>query len=89
MTDAPENITLTPNHLFGNPWSNAYVGDDDPMEDGEDTSYGYIRTDVADARITELESALRRIKGWAVGPSGQTTAETYMRAIARAALNGA
>jgi hypothetical protein len=41
------------------------------------------------ARITELESALRRIKGWAVGPSGQTTAETYMRAIARAALNGA
>ena len=58
MTDAPENITLKPNHLFGNPWSNAYVGDDDPMEDGEDTSYGYTRTDVADARIAELEAEL-------------------------------
>jgi hypothetical protein len=59
MTDAPENITLKPNHLFGNPWSNAYIGDDDPMEDGEDTSYGYTRTDVADARIKELEATLQ------------------------------
>jgi hypothetical protein len=59
MTDAPENITLKPNHLFGNPWSNAYIDDDDPMEDGEDTSYGYTRTDVTEARITELEEALR------------------------------
>ena len=55
MTDAPENITLKPNHLFGNPWSNAYVGDDDPMEDGEDTSYGYTRTDVTDARIDVID----------------------------------
>ena len=58
MTDAPENITLKPNHLFGNPWSNAYIGDDDPMEDGEDTSYGYTRTDVTEARIKELEDVL-------------------------------
>jgi hypothetical protein len=60
MTDAPENITLKPNHLFGNPWSNAYIDDDDPMEDGEDTSYGYTRTDVADARIAVLEALLLR-----------------------------
>jgi hypothetical protein len=46
------------------------------------------RTDVTDARIKELERALRRIKGWAVGASGQTAAETYMRAIACETLKG-
>jgi hypothetical protein len=56
MTEAPENITLTPNHLFGSPWSNAYISDDDPMEDGEDTSYGYTRTDIAHSReVTQIE----------------------------------
>ena len=89
MTDAPENITLKPNHLFGNPWSNAYIDDDDPMEDGKDTSYGYTRTDVADARIEELEAALRSIEEFRVGPSGQTVAERVMRELATKALKEA
>jgi hypothetical protein len=89
MTQAPENITLKPNHLFGNPWSNAYIGDDDPMEDGEDTSYGYTRTDVTDARIEELQMALRSIEEFRVGPSGQTVAERVMRELATKALKEA
>tara|TARA_R110000851_G_scaffold322140_1_gene487964 strand:+ start:342 stop:632 length:291 start_codon:yes stop_codon:yes gene_type:complete len=64
MTNAPEKITLTPNHLFGSPWSNAYIGDDDPMEDGEDTSYGYVRSDIVQARIVELEYVLKRLDKW-------------------------
>jgi hypothetical protein len=55
MTDAPEKITLTPNHLYGSPWSHAYICDNDPMEDGEDTSYGYTRDDISDMRIEILE----------------------------------
>ena len=82
MTDAPENITLKPNHLFGSPWSNAYIDDDDPMEDGEDTSYGYTRTDVADARIKELEAGLRSI----LQIPNSDAAQGIMKAFAEDAL---
>jgi hypothetical protein len=58
---APEKLTLTPDHTFCDPWFNGCIGNDDPMEDGEDTSYGYTRDDISDARIEQLESALRLI----------------------------
>jgi hypothetical protein len=79
MTDAPEKI-----------W--AYAGSFKMWRDHK-TDMGqrqteYTRTDVTEARIAELERALQRIKGWAVGASGQTTAETYMRAIACETLKG-
>jgi hypothetical protein len=54
MTDAPEKLTLTPDHSFGDPWFNGSIGNDDPMEDGEDTSYGYTRTDLYDAAIVRI-----------------------------------
>tara|TARA_R110002110_G_scaffold335537_3_gene546199 strand:- start:1287 stop:1478 length:192 start_codon:yes stop_codon:yes gene_type:complete len=58
------------------------------MTDAPEKIWAHAPTtfDEMDARIKELERALRRIKGWAVGASGQTAAETYMRAIACAAL---
>ena len=37
-------------------------------------------------RVAELESALLTIKDWEAGPSGKTSAEMYMRAVACEAL---
>jgi hypothetical protein len=41
------------------------------------------------ARITELEAALRSIEEFRVGPSGQTVAERVMRELATKALKEA
>jgi hypothetical protein len=40
------------------------------------------------ARITELEAALRSIEKFRVGPIGQTVAERVMRELAAKALKG-
>jgi hypothetical protein len=56
MTDAPEKITLTPDYSFGDPWFNGSIGNDDPMEDGEDTSYGYTRDDISDAPNSNIKA---------------------------------
>jgi hypothetical protein len=53
---APEKLTLTPDYSFGDPWFNGSIGNDDPMEDGEDTSYGYTRDDISDAPNSNIKA---------------------------------
>jgi hypothetical protein len=85
MTDAPEKLWVEPDGetlIIHN-------GSSD-LEALISTGYlyEYTRTDVTEARIKELEVALRSIEEFRVGPSGQTVAERVMRAIACETLKG-
>tara|TARA_R110001606_G_scaffold221234_1_gene368978 strand:+ start:1269 stop:1517 length:249 start_codon:yes stop_codon:yes gene_type:complete len=77
MTNAPEKI-----------W--AYAGSfkmwRDHKTDATHIQTEYTRTDVCDARIKELEGALRVIEGGVVAMN--QPAEKAMRSVARAALKG-
>ena len=80
MTDAPEKIFATGSSTTGS-WNHVPLSARISPAQTE-----YTRTDVAEARIAELEAALLTIKDWEAGPSGKTVAEMYMRAVACEAL---
>jgi hypothetical protein len=75
MTDAPETKWLTPNGGLptGAPWPKSELVE-------------YTRTDISDARISELEAALKRIARCIDIDEGGLARPTLEADIARAAL---
>lgn len=79
--DAPERVILSPDNRYENPWHNPIAGDGCAIEDGEDSSFEYVRQDTiqatvdaalaeCDATIAKLVEALSRVANWDLPESG-------------------